>query len=73
MIGRSVSDVQLRQKYSLNIVTIKRKKQRYGINMRDEFEETVVIGTLDPLQIFTDDDILVLFGKEKDFFNFIKE
>ena len=71
MIGRSVSDVQLRQKYSLNIVTIKRKKQKYGINI-NEYKETMVIGTPDPLQIFTEDDVLVLFGKEKDFAKFIK-
>jgi trk system potassium uptake protein TrkA len=72
MIGRTVSDVELRQKYSLNIVTIKRKIQKYGINIRHS-GETMVIGTPSPTQIFTDDDILVLFGKEKDFAKFIKE
>ncbi|MDR0927727.1 MAG: TrkA family potassium uptake protein [Ignavibacteria bacterium] len=73
MIGRSVGDVQLRQKYSLNIVTIKRKTQTYGINTKQSSDEMMVIGTPHPSQIFTDDDTLILFGKEKDFAKFIKD
>jgi trk system potassium uptake protein TrkA len=73
MIGRTVADSQLRQKYSLNIVTIKRKNQSYGINVGHLNDDVMIIGTPQPTQVFTDDDILVLFGKEKDFAKFLKE
>jgi len=72
MIGKSVTDVQLRQKFALNIVTIKRKSKKSGLNILNK-EETIVIGTPDPTMVFEDDDIIVLFGKEKDFATFMKE
>jgi len=64
MIGRTVSDVELRQKYSLNIVTVKKENKK---------NKTTVIGTPIPTQMFEEEDILVLFGKEKDFTKFIKD
>jgi trk system potassium uptake protein TrkA len=70
MIGRSIKDVGLRQNFSLNIVTIKRKIVNYGIRI-DRYSEVMITGTPHPEQIFTEDDILVLFGKEKDFTKFI--
>jgi trk system potassium uptake protein TrkA len=73
MVGRSVGDVQLRQKYALNIVTIKRRTHVYGINTKGKSDDIIVIGTPHPSQTFTDDDILVLFGKEKDFAKFIQD
>jgi len=73
MIGRSIEDVGLRQNFSLNIVTIKRKAITYGINAKERREEMLIIGTPHPNQIFTSDDILVLFGKEKDFSKFMNE
>ncbi len=69
MIGKSVSEVEIRQKYSLNIVTIKRKLQK-GTIARPKIEITI-IGTITPTHIFTENDILVLFGKETDFAKFI--
>jgi trk system potassium uptake protein TrkA len=71
MIGRTVTEVELRQKYSLNIVTIKRIIQKDGIIKRKT--NTTVVGTLSPTQTFLEKDILVLFGKEKDFTKFINE
>ena len=64
MIGRTVSEVELRQKYSLNIVTIKHENHK---------NKTSVMGTPVPSHIFEENDILVLFGKEKDFKKFNKE
>lgn len=69
MIGKSVFEVEIRQKYSLNIVTIKRKIEKGNIVRKKN--ETIIIGTIMPTHIFTEDDILVLFGKETDFTKFI--
>ncbi len=71
LIGRSVIDSQLRQVYSLNIVTVKREIKRYGLLRQNETTEYMVLGIPEPDFVFTDNDILVLFGKEKDFLNFL--
>ncbi|MGI6370154.1 MAG: TrkA family potassium uptake protein [Ignavibacteria bacterium] len=71
LIGRSVLDSQLRQIYSLNIVTVKREVKKYGLLRQDEKVDYMVLGIPQPDFVFSDDDILVLFGKEKDFFNFL--
>ena len=70
MIGRTVSEVELRQRYTLNIVTIKRLETKGGVMRK---KNTMVVGTPVPTYIFTESDILVLFGKEKDFTKFINE
>lgn len=72
MIGRSIGELQLRQKFGMNIVTLKRKQTAPGINLRGKNDEYIVLGTLRPDLIFTDEDRLVLFGQEKDFQNFMK-
>ena len=71
MIGRTVSEVELRQKFSLNIVTIKKVIQKSVIIKQKT--EIKIVGILTPTHIFEENDILVLFGKEKDFAKFIKE
>ncbi len=67
LIGKSLTEVELRQKYDLNLVTVKRKAISKGIFSSKE--EYIVTGVPEPTLIFADNDILVLFGKEK---NFIK-
>ncbi len=67
LIGKTLSDVELRQKYDLNLVTIKRKAVSKSIFSSKE--EYIVTGVPEPTLIFEENDILVLFGKEK---NFIK-
>lgn len=71
LIGRSVLDSQLRQMYALNIVTVKREVKKYGLLRQDEKIDYMVLGIPQPDFVFSDDDILVLFGKEKDFLNFL--
>ena len=68
--GKAVVDIQLRQKYSLNLVTIKRKKSKrlLALNPTDEFE---VLGVPTPDLVIMEDDVLVLFGKDKDFLELI--
>ena len=73
LIGRTVIDSNLRQIYSLNLVTVKRISKKYGILRQNEKMNYMVLGTPQPDFIFSDNDILVLFGKEKDFINFMKE
>lgn len=73
LVGRTVLDSQLRHIYSLNLVTIKRISKKYGILRQNEKMNYMVLGTPQPDFIFSDNDILVLFGKEKDFINFLKD
>ncbi len=72
IVGRTVHDAQLRQEYLLNIVTVKRITKKYGILRHSERVEHMVMGTLEPNFVFSDDDILILFGKEKDFLRFLE-
>jgi trk system potassium uptake protein TrkA len=67
LIGKSLTEVELRQKFDLNLVTVKRKAIAKGIFTSKE--EYIVTGVPEPTLIFQKNDILVLFGKEK---NFIK-
>lgn len=67
LIGKTLNDVELRQKYDLNLVTVKRRAVTKG--MFTAKEENIVTGVPEPTFVFEKDDILVLFGKEK---NFIK-
>ena len=65
LIGRTVIDSNLRQIYSLNLVTVKRISKKYGILRQNEKMNYMVLGTPQPDFIFSDNDILVLFGKKK--------
>ncbi len=71
LIGYTVAGSQLRQKYNLNIVTIKRVARKYGILNINEKIDYIVLGIPLPDLMFSDDDILVLFGREKDFMRFM--
>ena len=64
--GKKLIDINLRQNYSLNLVTIKRISQSGGSQVKGELEESEVIGVPKPDQLINKDDILVLFGKEND-------
>lgn len=64
--GKKIVDINLRQKFSLNLVTIKRIKQDRGLMIKGELEEIEVAGIPKPDQEIQDGDILVLFGKESD-------
>ncbi len=63
-VGRSLIDLKLRQKYQVNIVSIKRIKTTIDDIGNPEREETVITpGAEDVLEV---NDILVMLGAEKD-------
>ena len=66
-INKKLIDIDLRQKYSLNLVTIKRKaKQKKRLLGRPD-EEYEVIGVPRPDTLINENDILVLSGFFTDF------
>ena len=70
-IGKTVEEVQLRNKYNLNIVTIiKRDTVRNALGVLKKKEK--VAGVISPDRVFEEDDILVLFGEIADIDKLLK-
>lgn len=65
-VGSTVFDLNLRNRYSLNLVTIKRIERKRGLLTLGEQEVVRIIGVPAPETVIEKNDILVLFGKEKD-------
>lgn len=61
LVGKKLEDVDLRKKYRINLITVMRK-------MKDERKGDFfqAIGVPSPLTVFNEDDIIVVFGHEKD-------
>jgi trk system potassium uptake protein len=66
--NRSIGDLDIRDKYKLSLITIKRK---YQLNGDKEFEHHI-LGVPDSKTIINPDDFLVIFGKDKDIDRFIE-
>ena len=64
-IGKSISDLEIRSKYKLNIVTILRKKERINV-IGNKTVSKEVIGLPIAETIIQDHDILVVFGSNED-------
>lgn len=64
-VGKSLKEVELRKKYQINLVTVIRRSKKSALLTLGERDHVEVLGvpTLD--FVFTDNDILVIFGKEK--------
>lgn len=71
-VNKTIFEINLRQTYSLNLVTIKRTVQK-SIPFLSKKEELEVLGVPDPNTIILEGDILVLFGKQKDVRNLLEE
>ncbi len=65
-INKTLIEIDLRKKYLLNLVTVKRVKKSRGLLTLGEHEETEVLGVPTPELKILENDILVLFGDEKD-------
>ncbi len=65
-IGKTLFDLNLRNRYSLNLVTIKRIERKRGLLTLGEQEVVRIIGVPTPETVIEEHDILVLFGREKD-------
>ncbi len=66
-IGRSLRDIDFRNRYDLNVVTIK----RYADSGKEE-EKCHVIGVPDAETVISENDNLLLFGKVKNIEKFIE-
>jgi trk system potassium uptake protein TrkA len=65
LVGRTLLESGLRDRYELNLVTVAKSS---GIASVSSTRQHIgkVLGNLDPSRIFEADDILLLFGLEKD-------
>lgn len=62
-IGKALIDLNLRENYDMNLVTIKRKTKQSGMFKSKEVE--TIIGVPKPNEIFQEGDVLILFGANK--------
>lgn len=67
-VGQTLAQAALRHRYALNLITIKRPD---GEN--PDPEARVVLGIIPPEYTFRPEDILVVFGKEKDVRRFLQD
>jgi trk system potassium uptake protein TrkA len=69
-VGKSLLELNLRNEYSLNLVTIKRiESKNTGLLTMGERRDVVrILGVPTPSEVIYANDILVVFGLEKDIF-----
>jgi trk system potassium uptake protein TrkA len=72
MIGKTVQELQIRERFEVSLVTIEREQHRrgrFGVGTRTQ---KTIIGVPLPATVVGRGDTLVLFGKEKDIQNLLK-
>jgi trk system potassium uptake protein TrkA len=67
LAGKSLQEAALRNRYQLNLITIKRQARQ------DDPSAFDVLGIIPPDHVFAAEDILVLFGKENDVRRFLQD
>ena len=66
VVGKTLSEINLRQTYQLNLVTIKQKiSKKSSLITRGEKEQIKVIGVPDKNYRIDKEDTLILFGEDK--------
>ncbi|MGK9370104.1 potassium channel family protein [Melioribacter sp. Ez-97] len=65
-IGKSLQEIDLRIRYNLNLITIKREYKVVDEATGEELTKQRIYGVPTSTTIVEENDILVLFGKEKD-------
>lgn len=72
-IGKSLKDVELRSRYHLNLLTLRRGTASETSSADDVLVqmEQPVIDTPEPSMLFQEGDVLVLFGKDSDLQKFV--
>lgn len=70
VIGRSLIDIDLRRRYDLNLITMKRSTE--VVHEGEKVQEQHIYGIPKGESIIRDNDSLVLFGKRKDVERFIE-
>jgi trk system potassium uptake protein TrkA len=71
-IGKTIRESNTRIEYNLNVVTIKKLSSVFN-QTPDSLYEAETIGVPDPSYRFEENDLVVLFGNEKDVRNFLYE
>lgn len=61
LVGKKLEEVDLRKKYKINLITIIRKNMLENGN-----EKLQAVGVPSPSMVFTESDLIVVFGHEKD-------
>ncbi|MCB0561239.1 MAG: TrkA family potassium uptake protein [Lewinellaceae bacterium] len=72
LVGRTIAETSLREKYDISIVTILKKKERRNI-LGAKVERSEVAGVPRPDMVFEARDTLVLFGRMQNVQAFLKE
>lgn len=65
-IGKTIAETEMRQKYNLNLITVKRIIVSKGLLTLGQKQSVKVTGVPSPDFVLSAGDILVLFGKESD-------
>lgn len=72
-IGKNLLELNIRHKYNVNLITIKKVTKKRGLLIIGEREEVEVVGVPNPDDKITENSILVLFGRDKDIKNLIED
>ncbi len=72
-IGKNLLELNLRQKYNVNLITIKKVIKKRGLLIIGEREEVEIVGVPAPDEKITENSILVFFGRDKDIKNLIED
>ena len=65
-VGKTLLELDLRTTRNINVVTIKRIERKRGLLTLGERESVKILGVMTPDTVIETQDILVLFGQEKD-------
>ena len=70
-VGKTIEEVGFRRKHHLLVLSILNQSKPTGFADRNR-KKTVVRGVVTPQQILAEDDVLVLYGSNKDLQSFLK-
>ena len=65
IIGKTISEINLRQTYQLNLVTIKKRISKSSLLTKGEKEQVQILGVPDKDYCIESEDRLILFGEDK--------
>lgn len=71
MVGKTIIESKLREKYDLNVITIIRKRQ-YSNLIGRRADKQEVLGMVKPDTAFKEGDVLVVFGKTSSIDKYLK-
>lgn len=63
LVGRTLKDAQLRQRFSINVIGIQRKHQYVDDNGVNQWEETLD-GNPNPDEVIQEDDVVIVVGSQ---------